>query len=48
MNTNDPFLIFTFLFSITSQVNFTAIHFSTTLTEIQTKTDLNFEKGSQL
>jgi len=48
MNTNDPFLICTFPFSITSQVTFTAIHFSTTFTEIQTKTDLNFEKGCQL
>jgi len=48
MNTNDPFLIFAFPFSITSQVTFTTIYFSTTFTEIQTKTDLNFEKGCQL
>ena len=46
MNTSDPFLIFPF--SITSQVTFTTIHFSTTFTEIQTKTDLNFEKVCQL
>jgi len=46
MNTNDPFLICTFPF--TSQVTFTTIHFLTTFTEIQTKTDLHFEKGCQL
>jgi hypothetical protein len=46
MNTTDPFLIFTFPFSITSQVTFTTIHFSTTFTEIQTNTD--FKKGCQL
>jgi len=37
MNTNDPFLIFTFPFSITWQFTFTTIHFSPTLTDIQTK-----------
>jgi len=48
MNTNDPFLIFTFPFSITWQVTFTTIHFLTTFTKSQTKTDLNFEKGCHL
>jgi len=51
VNTNDPFLIFWYSYSIFNNITSNFLQqliFRTTFNEIQTKTDLNFEKGRQL